>query len=149
MLDQPPLNTIWKGKVMLAYWERTIVAMTGRAHCQRQVAFFHPVSAVLSITMQRASMSFCLSGMWYSPAAHGGWPLPMGWVYWPNCMKYTWRGAPHIALYQKSCPKVHWLQQERWLRCDTRTDRERITDHYYRFSNCTVTLSRNVSNCHD
>ena len=20
--------------------------------------------------------------------------LPMGWVYWPNRMKYTWRGAP-------------------------------------------------------
>ncbi len=24
MLDHPPLNTIWKGKVMLVYWERTI-----------------------------------------------------------------------------------------------------------------------------
>ncbi len=25
MLDHPPLNPIWKGKVMLVYWERTIV----------------------------------------------------------------------------------------------------------------------------
>ena len=25
MLDHPPLNTVWKGKVMLVYWERTIV----------------------------------------------------------------------------------------------------------------------------
>ncbi len=38
-----------------------------------------------------------------SPAAHGGRPLPMGWVYWSNCMSCTWRGStwrgtPRIAL---------------------------------------------------
>ena len=34
------------------------------------------------------------SAMLYSPAAHRGRPLPMGWVYWPNCMyyiKWSWR----------------------------------------------------------
>ena len=29
-----------------------------------------------------------LFAMIYSPAAHGGRPLPMGWVYWPNCVYY-------------------------------------------------------------
>ena len=28
MLDHPPLNDIWKGKVMLVYWERTFVSKT-------------------------------------------------------------------------------------------------------------------------
>ncbi len=33
-----------------------------------------------------------------SPAAHGGRSLPMGWIYWRKCMKYTWRGTPRIVL---------------------------------------------------
>ncbi len=36
--------------------------------------------------------------IFHSPAAHGGRPLPMGWVYWPNCMQYRWTGTPRIAL---------------------------------------------------
>ncbi len=27
MLDHPPLNTVWKGKLMLLYWERTKVSI--------------------------------------------------------------------------------------------------------------------------
>ncbi len=33
MLDHPPLNTIWKGKVMLAYWERTNVLWLDALPC--------------------------------------------------------------------------------------------------------------------
>ena len=32
MLDHPPLNTVWKGKVMLAYWERTTLSYTDSLH---------------------------------------------------------------------------------------------------------------------
>ncbi len=34
-----------------------------------------------------------VQAIYNSPAAHGGRPLPVGWVYWLQCMQYTWRGT--------------------------------------------------------
>ncbi len=55
----------------------------------RKKSLYHYISPLLGLY---------LIYIYNSPAAHGGRPMPMGWVYRLKCMQYTWRGTPHIAL---------------------------------------------------
>ncbi len=51
MLDHPPLNTIWKGKVMLAYWERTISNPRAECKLRSQGSACHPRFAMIRCTL--------------------------------------------------------------------------------------------------